>query len=132
LLSEIPADLSCVPRGWLQFLQYLPGDFYCAHRDGTFAPDAPDYFRRRRVSVVIFLNGPSDEPRPNCYGGGRLTFYGLIKEPRFELCGLPLDAQPGMLVAFPADVLHEVRPVLHGERQTIVTWFYHLTFDQST
>src|SRR5439155_20023994 len=83
-----------------QFLRYQAGDFYCRHSDGTSDPEAPDYIKQRIVSVVIFLNTTSAEPCSSSYGGGELTFYGLIRDPGFERCGLPLDAKPGMLVAF--------------------------------
>jgi SM-20-related protein len=106
-----------------QFLRYKSGDFYCPHSDGSSDEDAPDYLKQRRVSVVIFLNAASDQPCPGCYGGGQLTFYGLIRAAAFELCGLPLDPQRGLLVAFPSQTVHEVRPVTHGERHTVVTWF---------
>ena len=40
-----------------------------------------------------------------------------------EALGLPLEAEEGLLATFPADVVHEVRPVEAGERYTVVTWF---------
>ena len=38
----------------------------------------------------------------------------------------PLDVRPeeGLLVAFPADVLHEVTVVRAGTRDAVVDWFY--------
>ena len=106
-----------------QFLRYASGDFYCAHTDGSSERDAPSYLRHRRVSTVVFLNEQSEKTRAGCYGGGELIFYGLIRDARFALCGLPLQSKAGMLVAFPCDVVHEVRPVTHGERWTVATWF---------
>jgi predicted 2-oxoglutarate/Fe(II)-dependent dioxygenase YbiX len=35
-----------------------------------------------------------------------------------DLCG-----EEGLLVAFRAETLHEVRPVTHGVRFSVVTWF---------
>jgi predicted 2-oxoglutarate/Fe(II)-dependent dioxygenase YbiX len=37
--------------------------------------------------------------------------------------GLPLEAEPGLLITFRAEALHAVSPVTHGERRTIVSWF---------
>jgi SM-20-related protein len=31
--------------------------------------------------------------------------------------------EPGLLVAFRSDTVHEVLPVTHGERFTVVSWF---------
>ena len=45
-------------------------------RTGTAALN-PQH-RDRRVSVVIFLNRQSPKPLPDTYGGGSLTFYGLL------------------------------------------------------
>jgi SM-20-related protein len=106
-----------------QFLVYFPGHLYLPHTDSSCTNEAPAYVRRRKVSAVIFLNQASEQPAPNCYGGGALTFYGLLSDPAFRSCGLPLEVKPGALVAFRSDTVHEVRPVSHGERLTIATWF---------
>jgi predicted 2-oxoglutarate/Fe(II)-dependent dioxygenase YbiX len=39
--------------------------------------------------------------------------------------GSPVEIVPkrGMLVAFPADAVHEVSPVVDGCRDTVVDWF---------
>jgi predicted 2-oxoglutarate/Fe(II)-dependent dioxygenase YbiX len=103
------------------FLRYQPGGFYTPHRDRS--PGAPPNIAARRVSVVIFLNSASEEPRPGCYGGGALRFHGLLRGPNWENCAFSLDAEPGLLVAFDPTVLHEVLPVTFGERMTIVAWF---------
>lgn len=106
-----------------QFLIYNPGDFFKPHKDGAHGGKHAS-IRRRRVSVVIFLNQESHEPSQGTYGQGHLTFYGLLDGPQWERCAFPLSAEPGLLVAFSADKLHEVTPVTHGRRFTVVTWFY--------
>lgn len=106
-----------------QFLVYRPGDFFQVHRDSRRDPDAAERSRERKVAVVAFLNGESDEPREDTYGGGSLTFYGLIGDARTDKLGLPLIGEPGLLIGFRPDVLHEVTAVTHGERYTIVSWF---------
>jgi predicted 2-oxoglutarate/Fe(II)-dependent dioxygenase YbiX len=90
------------------FLRYGPGGFYRRHRDrGTSAswPGAA----RRAVAVVVFLN--------DGFSGGTLRVHG--DEQTREV--VPLE---GTLVAFPAEVLHEVATVVDGTRDTIVDWFY--------
>jgi SM-20-related protein len=104
-----------------QFLVYREGDFFGAHHDTSADEDAADFVRERRISVVLFVNGMSEAPAPGFFGGGALTFYGLMDDERI---GMPVDAEPGLAVAFPAEKLHGVTPVLHGERFTVVTWFH--------
>jgi len=105
-----------------EFLVYHPGDFFKPHRDGG-GSEVNDDIRRRRVSVVIFLNRESQEPAEDAYGEGHLTFYGLLEGPQWEKCAFPLNAEPGLLIAFRSDKWHEVKPVSHGRRFTVVTWF---------
>jgi len=106
-----------------QFLVYREGDFFGAHRDSRRESEAAEFSKERRASVVVFLNGESEAPGPDVYGGGSLTFYGLMGDSRMEGYGLPLRGEPGLLVAFRPELVHEVTPVTHGERYTIVTWF---------
>ena len=107
-----------------KFVVYREGDFYAPHLDISDDPEAPQYAKERRVSVVVFLNSESDEPEPGYYCGGALTLYGLIKEPQWNSFGLPLVGEEGMLAAFPPNLLHEVKPVTYGERYTITSWFF--------
>lgn len=107
-----------------QFLVYRVGCFYTQHQDSSGDSEAIEYFRERKVSIVIFLNDESDEPAEQFYGGGQLTFYGLMEDPLWKRCGLPLIGEQGLMVAFHSDVVHEVTAVTHGARYTIVTWFF--------
>jgi SM-20-related protein len=108
----------------LGFLVYSEGDYFQRHVDrGAHEQDA-EFAKERRVSAVIFLNGDSEKPREGAYGGGALTFYGLLGDGQGAGVGLPLDPEPGLLIAFPSDVVHEVTPVTYGERYTVVTWFF--------
>ena len=106
-----------------QYLTYRPGDFFKLHRD-VVGRQAHEAIHGRRVSVVIFLNRQSQEPAEDTYGEGNLTFYGLLEGPQWEKCAFPLNAEPGLLIAFPSDEWHEVKPVSHGRRMTVVTWFH--------
>jgi SM-20-related protein len=103
-------------------LIYHPGYFFKPHRDGGYSGNNA-HTRRRRVSVVIFLNRESEVPAADAYGQGHLSFYDLLDGPHWNRCVFPLNADPGLLVAFPSEMLHEVTPVVHGRRFTVVSWF---------
>ena len=107
-----------------QFLAYKPGDFYLPHTDNFDKSGVATTLAKRKVTAVIFLNSEAVAPGRDTYSGGSLTFYGLIDEPRWRDCGFSLVGEAGLLIAFRADILHEVPPVTHGERHTIVTWFF--------
>jgi SM-20-related protein len=107
-----------------QFLVYREGCFYAPHRDSSDDTEAIEYFKERKVSIVIFLNDASEEPSEEFYSGGQLTFYGLMKDPLWKHCGLPLIGERGLMIAFRSDVIHEVKAVTRGIRYTIVTWFF--------
>ena len=106
------------------FLAYGKGDFFLAHQDNPDHPSVSERARQRRVSAIIFLNDEAESPRQNCYGGGSLTFYGLMPDPRAASLGFPLIGEAGLLIAFRSSLVHEVKPVTHGERYTIATWFF--------
>jgi SM-20-related protein len=107
----------------LQFLVYSKGDFFRRHVDrGPEAKDAT-FSKQRRVSAILFLNGESQEPAADSYGGGALTIYGLLDDKRAGELGLPLTGEPGLLITFPSEMVHEVTPVTHGQRYTVATWF---------
>jgi len=106
------------------FLIYKPSDFFTLHADGGSNSGYCEGTRLRRVTTVIFLNSESPEAREGTYGDGRLRFHGLLEGPYWERCTFALKPEPGMLVAFPSRMLHEVTPVSHGNRLTIVTWFF--------
>lgn len=98
-----------------QFLRYLPGDYFKAHRDWT----DQEIYRDRILSLVLFLNDHSD---PEGFKGGRFSF--LLPHPADSerLLGVPIYPQTGLLIAFRPQLLHEVSPVTAGQRYTVVTW----------
>ncbi|MGA7869918.1 MAG: 2OG-Fe(II) oxygenase [Candidatus Binatus sp.] len=104
------------------FLRYGEGGFHVPHRDSR--PTSPLEIHRRAVSVVVFLNPSVQDPALGYgYGGGELVLYGLIDDPKWQKFGFPLEATPGLLLAYDSNQKHEVRPVKFGERFTIVAWF---------
>jgi len=104
-----------------EYLVYGPGSFFAPHRDrataGALLP-----VDHREVTAVIFVSPPRIVGATG-YLGGELRFYGLLDGREWHDVGFGCDASPGLLVAFPADTLHEVTPVTAGHRCTIVTWF---------
>jgi len=106
----------------LSFLTYQEGDFYHVHDD--CGDDARPDHRGRKVSVVIFLNRQAQQPADDTYCGGSLTFYGLIDDPRWLTYGFPLNSEPGLLIAFRSETIHQVLPVTHGKRYSIVSWLF--------
>jgi SM-20-related protein len=104
-----------------QFLRYTVGDFFVAHQDGNTGLLLSDRERWRKVSVVLFLNGQSEVPQAEAYCGGSLVFSdwrGGQGRTEFRLPG-----EAGTLVAFRSETTHEVIPVTHGQRYSIVSWY---------
>ena len=101
-----------------QFLCYRTGDFFVAHQDGNTGLVSLYTDESRRVSVSIFLNRQTDTPESNSYCGGSLVFSDWRLNKTFELAG-----EAGTLVAFRSEITHEVMPVTHGERYSIVSWY---------
>ncbi len=103
-----------------QFLRYREGDFFVAHQDGNTGLLRLES-ESRRVSMVIFLSRETDSPQPEAHCGGSLVFTDVrpgSRKPKFHFAG-----EPGTLIAFRAETTHEVTPVTHGERYSIVSWF---------
>jgi predicted 2-oxoglutarate/Fe(II)-dependent dioxygenase YbiX len=98
------------------FLRYRDGDFYAAHRDRAFVASWPDA-RRRRIALVAFLNASRAGGAGGDFDGGLLRLYP-------DPAAIDVPAQAGLLVAFPADLLHEVTAVRGGVRDVVVDWFY--------
>jgi SM-20-related protein len=106
-----------------QFLAYSKGDFFRAHQDNSQDPTLAEFIRRRRVSVVLFLGRQTRFPEPGSYCGGELTFFQLPGLAGVEGLRARLWGRPGLLVAFDSRQLHEVAPVTHGFRGSMVTWY---------
>jgi SM-20-related protein len=113
------ADLVEVPK----FLIYRKGHFFAPQRDVMRADDdvAAPIIKARRVNLVLSLNDESQAPEDGGYRGAALTLYGLIDKPEWRKYGFPVCAHAGWLVAFRADVLHEVAPIVEGERYNVVS-----------
>lgn len=109
------------------FYRYEVGDFFGVHRDVDPNSPAPSEERQRCISLIVFVNGFADSPSQTdsqtAFGGGELTFYGLLKDSRWANYGFSLKPESASMIAFPSEMLHEVKPVVFGRRYTIVSWF---------
>lgn len=126
LLTPTVASFFSVPLTGIeepQFLLYQGDDFFLAHQDRDDYPGKDGKVTQRRISTVVFLNNCASNPDEHTYSGGSLTLYGLLSGPQWAGCGFPLVGDEGTLVAFSSDIVHEVKPVLSGQRFTIVTWY---------
>jgi predicted 2-oxoglutarate/Fe(II)-dependent dioxygenase YbiX len=103
-----------------QFLRYGRGCFFRPHQDSSKHPDHEQYIKSRRITVVTFLNQGTRLPKDGAYCGGELWLFKLDDDPDPTLS---IIGEAGMLVAFPSDVLHEVRPITHGERFSVAAWY---------
>lgn len=87
-----------------QFTNYkAPSNKYGKHVDRS------SDFIVRKLSISIQLTDPKE------YEGGELYLYEDDQ-------GVLMDKKQGTLIMFPSYVLHEVKPVTKGERNSLVTW----------
>ena len=87
-----------------QFTNYkAPSDKYGKHIDRAYD------FLVRKLSLSIQLTEPKE------YEGGELILYEDEK-------GIEMKKEQGTLVLFPSFILHEVKPVTKGERNSLVAW----------
>jgi SM-20-related protein len=98
-------------------LRYETGGFYKPHVDRAHVPAWP-LTERRLITVVLFLESCREAEPSGGFRGGILRLFPDEAD--------PIDVLPtrGTLVAFPADMPHEVTPVTSGRRDAIVDWFY--------
>lgn len=97
-------DLTCFGES-IQLTHYDQSEhgMYGWHQDyGSIGPS-------RKLSVVLQLSDPSE------YEGGNLE---LMTSARPEA----VQKKRGFIVVFPSFVLHQVTPVTHGNRQSLVSW----------
>jgi len=106
-----------------QLLKYEVGDFFKRHVDRSDDVNAAGFSKKRLISTVIFLNSQKEKPEENCFGGGSLLFYGLMKSSNSENVAIPLHGTQGLMVCFNSNLIHEVVPVTHGTRYTLVSWY---------
>lgn len=103
-------------REGVNLLRYDAGGFYKPHVDRGHLPAWPPA-ARRSLTVVLFLESSRDADPAGGFTGGVLRLFPVGAEP------IEIIPRRGTLVAFPADTIHEVSPVVGGHRDTVVDWF---------
>jgi SM-20-related protein len=103
-------------REGVNLLRYEQGGFYKPHIDRADLPAWPPA-AHRAFTAILFLESAREADPSGRFSGGALRLLPDGAE--------PVDIVPrrGVLVAFPAETVHEVLPVTHGHRDTIVDWF---------
>ena len=87
----------------VEVLHYEQGDFYLPHTDWS------PYYSERKLSMTVQL---SDEQQ---YGGGEVILYDG-PDP------WTVTQKRGYATVWPAWTLHEVKPLITGERWALVAW----------
>jgi predicted 2-oxoglutarate/Fe(II)-dependent dioxygenase YbiX len=103
-------------REGVSLLRYEAGGFYRPHVDRAQVPSWPAAWHRT-LTVVLFLNSAREIDPGGGFSGGLLR---LLPRDAESIGVLP---KRGRLVAFAADLPHEVTPVAGGRRDTVVDWF---------
>ena len=88
--------------------RYQPAMHYGAHADAAFI-QLPGATIRSDLSCTIFLSDPAS------YEGGALRIQHGDEGVRFKL-------RPGEAIIYPSDMLHEVEPVMKGERLVAISF----------
>jgi predicted 2-oxoglutarate/Fe(II)-dependent dioxygenase YbiX len=70
------------------------------------------------LTVVLFLESAREADPDGGFTGGILRLF-----PDSDDTSIDIVPRRGLLVAFPADTVHEVSPVTSGHRDTVVDWF---------
>jgi predicted 2-oxoglutarate/Fe(II)-dependent dioxygenase YbiX len=104
-------------REGVNLLRYETGGFYKPHVDRAELPAWPPAVRRA-VTVILFLESSREADVDGGFTGGILRLFPEGKDTPIEIV-----PKRGMLVAFPADTVHEVTLVEEGHRDTVVDWF---------
>lgn len=102
-----------------QFTEYKLNQNYNWHQDGFPEPYKTDGSLNgltRKLSAILALSNKSD------YEGGELEFswFNNRKEIHTQICE-PMYKK-GSIVVFPSFVWHRVKPIISGERYSIVLW----------
>ncbi len=93
---------------------------YGAHADVAYmsvANGSSSFQLRSDLSCTVFLNDPGS------YQGGELVLHvGTLP--------IPIKGQPGDAFVYPSTLLHEVRPVVTGQRLVAITFIESLVPDE--
>lgn len=105
-----------------KFCSYSPGQYFRAHRDRSLDPLDPAAVRNRRLTMVCLLNDADPSDGLPIFDGGALVLHMPHRSGQIRPVNIP--PRTGSIVAFPADLLHEVRPVRSGIRYSAISWLF--------
>ena len=111
-ISSVASSLNADYFGFdLEYLEMLQLTNYVETNKGTYGwhQDFGYNCPRRKLSLVLQLSDPQD------YDGGELK---IKHKPQAEI----MSKKRGVITAFPAWTLHQVSPVIRGNRQSLVAW----------
>lgn len=94
--------------GPMQYTKYKPDGHYTWHWDVYFGY----HNQQRKISVVIMLNDPED------YEGGE---FEIVHNGNLDDI-VSIKPKKGDALFFASWMPHRVKPVISGERNTLVTW----------
>jgi predicted 2-oxoglutarate/Fe(II)-dependent dioxygenase YbiX len=121
-MLSVVCGVPLIGREGAGFIRYSDGGFYRPHRDRGDDAEWPTA-ARRRLAVVVFLNSAQGNLQSGDFLGGELVIYpGSADDGKRN--PIRITPREGLLVAFDAALLHEVRPVVEGTRDVIVDWYY--------
>ena len=102
-------DLSLHDREGAQLSYYKLGQYYGQHMDFNGSSDNIGYTRKLSMSLQL-----SDE---ESYDGGDLILY-------YNGDVYPTPKSKGTIIVFDSRTIHEVTPVIRGERYSLVKWVH--------
>ncbi len=111
LQDHFAVDLERVEKA--QVLRYGVGDKFRKHRDGSADPETKGQLFRK-VSLVLAIS------ETNAYAGGDFVIFPESIDLHGRGCVVRIPS--GGLLAFRADLQHEVTEVTNGERFSVVSW----------
>lgn len=94
----------------LRFLRYAPGDYFAPHMDGCYVRplDHPRALDKSFLTIQFYLNGD--------FSGGETNFLNLQ-----DVVTAAVRPEPGKVLVFQHDVLHEGALLIEGTKYVIRT-----------
>ena len=102
------------------FMSYGKGAFFRPHRDVANHKNDPPRLAAHRWSLLVYLNGREPAGDLPTFDGGALIIYET--NPKLRDRRVVIVPQPGLLVLFRSNLMHEVSTVLEGTRYAVAGW----------
>src|SRR5207244_664807 len=102
---------------------YRRGDYFRPHVDNTGHPLQPEPAQRRKVSILVFLNGGAGGSKSTSTSAGgslQLFRFGTLEGPGTE--SWDLEPRRGLLIAYRSSQWSEIRAVRSGRAHVLMAW----------